>query len=153
MMEPNPEEDQKGFELSGGPAPYTANIRSFEFQDGMWGKWIEVNFDDEKRTKFDVYDSPQNIYNLGILHKIDFNHGQQIIEMRFRTVKINNIPDMISGIEGLVLVVRDGQNQVTCHRCFNSEASQQKFETTCYKIELGESEAKMVGLQLLSQPS
>lgn len=31
MMEPNPVEDQRGFELSGGPAPYTANIKRFEF--------------------------------------------------------------------------------------------------------------------------
>ena len=31
MMKPDPEEDQRGYELTGGPAPYTANIKRFEF--------------------------------------------------------------------------------------------------------------------------
>ena len=31
MMQPDPEEDQRGFELTGGPAPYTANIKQFCF--------------------------------------------------------------------------------------------------------------------------
>lgn len=71
MMKPDPEEDQRGYELTGGPAPYTANIKKFEFQDGMWGKWIEVEYDDPKKTHFDMYCSPQEIFNLGELHVVE----------------------------------------------------------------------------------
>ena len=49
MMEADPEQDQRGFENSGGPAPYTAKMLDFEFQDGMWGKWIEVQSEVQER--------------------------------------------------------------------------------------------------------
>ena len=59
QMQPDLVNDQRGFELSGGPAPYSSTMKSFEFQDGMWGKWIEADFDDENKTHFDMYDSPE----------------------------------------------------------------------------------------------
>ena len=39
------------------------------------------------------------------------------------------------------------------HKCFNQEANQTKFQKKCYRVVTQKSQAKMVGLQLLSQPS
>ena len=123
----------------------------------MWGKWIEVHYDSPlpKPIKFDMYCSPQEIFNFGVLRRVDIKPTESIAEMRFRCIKIENDTEKkISGIEGMVLVLHDNEtNLKKAHHCFNYEAKQPNFAKKCYRVDLSVAKAKLVGLQLLQQPS
>jgi len=72
----------------------------------MWGKWIEAHFDDERKTHFDMYDSPEQIFNLGVKHDVHFKQGEKIVELRFRAATSpSDAEEKISGIEGMVVGV------------------------------------------------
>ena len=72
-MKPNPN-DMQGFEPD--YIPFSANIVKFDFQKGLQGMQINLEFDTGHEIV--TYESPEDVFNLGILEVLKLMDGTSL---------------------------------------------------------------------------